>query len=294
MMRGRRVVPKAARLAADPAAGRTMRAERSGRPRVEVDPRTATKEAEPQPQSTSRAPAVNRAVAILRVLADAERSVGVNTIARTLGMVPSTCYHILRALEDEAFVSLDPVEKKYTLGLGLVTLARDALRNGLAARNVQQQLNGIVAEFNVTAAAIQLDNKEHMVIVAEATGSNPVSIRLELGRRLPAYLSATGRCLAAHSNLSTADLRRKFERLHWQTAPTFREWLKEVDEARGEGIGLDRGNYVRGFTVIAAPVMQERRMTGSLVGICAHDQLSPQQMDQLKERLRNAARQLTT
>src|SRR5207253_5995145 len=41
-------------------------------------------------------PAVRRAVAILRLLGKSETALGVNAIARALGLVPSTCLHILR------------------------------------------------------------------------------------------------------------------------------------------------------------------------------------------------------
>jgi DNA-binding IclR family transcriptional regulator len=70
--------------------------------------------------------------------------------------------------------------------------------------------------------------------------------------------------------------------------------MQQVEAARHEGVAIDRGNYMQGYTIIAAPVLQDRCMIGSLVGICANEQLSSKQIDQLKQRLREAAARLAT
>ena len=60
-------------------------------------------------------PAVTRAVAILRALGQSPEPLGVNAIANQLGLIPSTCLHILRVLVAEELVAFDPDNKKYTL-----------------------------------------------------------------------------------------------------------------------------------------------------------------------------------
>ena len=73
---------------------------------------------------TSRAPAIARAAAILRLLGKSEAPLGVNAIARELGLVPSTCLYVLRALADEELVAFDPDTKRYRLEAGVLTLPR--------------------------------------------------------------------------------------------------------------------------------------------------------------------------
>ena len=57
----------------------------------------------------SKAPAISRAAAVLRLLGKSDAPLGVQTIARELGLVPSTCLYVLRALVAEEFVSFDPI-----------------------------------------------------------------------------------------------------------------------------------------------------------------------------------------
>src|SRR5437879_210573 len=68
--------------------------------------------------SARQVPAVTRAIAILRLLGKTEAPLGVNAIARALGLIPSTCPHILRVLVAEELVSFDAKTKLYNLDAG--------------------------------------------------------------------------------------------------------------------------------------------------------------------------------
>lgn len=73
-------------------------------------------------------PAITRGVAILRLLSRSREPLGVHAIARELGLVPSTCLHIVRALAAEGLLVMDVATKRYTLDAGVLALARNLLR----------------------------------------------------------------------------------------------------------------------------------------------------------------------
>lgn len=225
---------------------------------------------------THRAPAVSRAIDVLKLLGRSNEPMGVNAIARELDVVPSSCLHILRALSDDGLVQADPKTKQYTLGLGLLALAHDMLGRNRFAQMVQPELDALAHKYGVTATAVELDGLERMVVVAmaQARATTILKIHVGLGSRFPAFISATGRCIAAHCNLSEADLKKQFAKLTWQSAPKFTDWLAEVKLARRNGVAVDIGNYISGFTVVAAPVINgpDLRRVVSVVGVS--DQLS--------------------
>ncbi|NBS74653.1 MAG: IclR family transcriptional regulator [Betaproteobacteria bacterium] len=200
------------------------------------------------------APAVSRAINILKLLASIPDSMGVNAIARQLNMAPSSCLSILRALTNEGLVQLSPINKQYSLGLGLLTLAHDMLGRNQFAPLVEPELKSIAAQYGATATAVELDSRERMVVVAVAQAPTFLQIQVGVGSRFPAYISATGRCIAAQSDLSIAQLKQRFNSLKWQSPPTFEQWLKEVALAKTKAIGVDVGNYIRGFTIVASLV----------------------------------------
>ena len=107
--------------------------------------RTPTSEpAPPTPQKPAvrvrPVPAVSRSIAILRFLGNAKQGLGVKAIADELGLVPSTCLHILRVLVSEELVSVDPATKRYLLGSGMISLARSVLESSGFAQLVQPAL----------------------------------------------------------------------------------------------------------------------------------------------------------
>jgi DNA-binding IclR family transcriptional regulator len=197
---------------------------------------------------------VTRAIAVLKLLGNSSEPQGVNAIARALSMVPSSCLHILRALADDGMVQVDPRSKQYTLGIGVLTLAHDMLGRNHFANRVQPELEGIARKYGVTATAVELDGRDRMVVVAMAQAPTFLKIQVGLGSRFPAYISATGRCVAAQSGLSRSQLKQRFTALQWQDPPAFDDWLRQVETARREGVAVDPGNYIRGFTVVAALV----------------------------------------
>src|SRR3546814_13706360 len=74
---------------------------------------------------TSKAPAISRAAAVLRLLGKSNVPLSLQAIARELGLVPSTCLYVLRALVAEEFVAFDADTQRYSLEAGMLTLASD-------------------------------------------------------------------------------------------------------------------------------------------------------------------------
>lgn len=198
------------------------------------------------------APAVTRAATILRLLAETQVGLGVSEIARRVGLVPSTCLHVLRALVDEDLAAFDDKKKTYRIGIGLLTLVRSATANSNFPSAVQPSLDALANKYPVTAIAVEIDGREQMVVVGLARSDAFITLHIAIGSRFPGFISASGRCFAAASGMDKAELRRRFDALRWDKAPRFEEWYQEVERTRIEGIAADYGHYVRGLTVIAA------------------------------------------
>ena len=104
-------------------------------------------------------PAVTRAVAILRLLGRSRAPLGVKAISQALDLVPSTGLHILRVLVAEELVKVDPVTKQYSLGSGVLSLARTALHRrvvGIVAQTVAHHVVKAQRLDPVTSLACRL------------------------------------------------------------------------------------------------------------------------------------------
>lgn len=218
-------------------------------------------------------PAVTRAVAILRLLSRSEAPLGVHAIARPLGMVPSTCLHILRALVAEELLSFDPATKRYALASGLVALARGMLRKDPFSNLVQPVLDRLSGEYGATAIGVEATGLDHIVVVAIARPGQALRLQVDVGSRYPALISATGRCIAAFGGHPPKEMERRFQDLRWEDPPGLPQWRADVQATRESGFAVDDGRYIAGVTVIAAPVMPRGRVSHALVVVGVSEQL---------------------
>lgn len=239
-------------------------------------------------------PAVSRALAILRFLARQTEPATLKTISQELEMVTSTCLHILRALVEEQMVQVDAATKRYTLGVGVLSLARSVAENNPFHTLAQPVLDRIAEDWNVTTIGVKVAGIEDLVVLALARSRSPFSFYVEVGSRFPALTSATGRLVAAYAALSDAELLKQFRPLRWDNPPEFAQWRKEVVAAGRQGFSIDQGNYMSGITVIAVPVLAaQARMTHALVAVGVSDQLTKGTTQALAKALLEEARALS-
>jgi DNA-binding IclR family transcriptional regulator len=233
-------------------------------------------------------------VAILRLLGRSRAPMALKGIADTLDLVPSTALHILRALMAEQLVRLDPATRQYSLGAGMLPLARAALQNDDFPTLVRPTLDELSRRYPVTAIGVELPDLDHMIVVALARPQAPVRLHVDVGSRFPALISATGRCLAAFTDHPWEEIERRFRRLRWHNAPAYEAWRKEVETVRRQRFSIDRGNYIAGVTIVAVPVLNDRgTISHTLVSVGLAEQLDRAAALELAHDMKDAATELT-
>ena len=240
----------------------------------------------------SKAPAISRAAAVLRLLGKSDSPLALNAIARELGLVPSTCLYVLRALVAEELVSFDADTKRYALEAGVLTLARQWLRRNQFPDLAQPVLDRLAQQFGVTMLGVQIMGLDHIITIAAAQAGG-FQLSVQVGSRFPALISATGRVIAAYGTYDAADLEARFNKLRWDEPPSFAEWQAQVAQTRAQGFGIDEGNYIAGVTVLAAPVWKGGgRPSHALVSIGIGSALK-KTLPELQAALVDAARSVT-
>jgi DNA-binding IclR family transcriptional regulator len=234
--------------------------------------------------------ALTSGLSVTRYLCASGGRAGVSRIARDLELNPSTCFNLLKTLVHEGIVSFDPATKTYGIGLGLIELAKGAIEQATYARLVHPHLQAIATAHGVTATLWQRSSGERVVLVDRADNGAAVRVHMNIGQRLPMYIAALGRCMAAHSGLDRAQMRQRFDALRWEAGPSFDQYWKSVQDARARGYATDTGHYVKGVTTASAAVLDgsgEPVMAISAVGFAAS--LSRSSLKQLGEDLRDRA-----
>jgi len=206
----------------------------------------------------TRVGSIANAVAILRFLAQLDAPLGVNAIARELGLNQSSCFNILRTLVAERFVEFDPSDKRYSLGFGSIDLARRALDPANAFDIARPLLERMARRDDLTIGMWRLTHHpQRLLLVGHCESGAPMHIRLANGQRIPRLAGAMGPLVAAVLDVDRDQIAREFASLIWEVSPGIDHFLASVERAREDGWALDSGHYSRGVETLAVPVFDD-------------------------------------
>ncbi len=200
-------------------------------------------------------PAVRKAAAILNALSKEPDPIGVAAISKKLGLVPSTCLHILRVLVSEGFVAVNPENKCYSLDVGILSIARGLMTENKIVQRIQPEFERLSVAYNATLVALKVIDIEHSVVIAVSHSQGTMRLNVEVGSRFPTLVSATGRCYAAFGGEREEQLMQHFTKLRWNKPPDLDVWKQQVRETLVNGYAVDRGNYISGHMVLTVPVL---------------------------------------
>jgi DNA-binding IclR family transcriptional regulator len=152
-------------------------------------------------------PAARQVLALLGALARQPAPVPAAVLVRELGLPRSTVYHLLRELVDAGLAVHLPEERRYGLGVGALELGTAFMRQEPLARLARPVLARLVDRVGESAHLAVLHGREVLYVVEErAPGRAPLVT--DVGVRLPAHLTASGRAILA--GLPAAQVRALF------------------------------------------------------------------------------------
>ena len=194
-----------------------------------------------------------------------ENLMGVTAIAEHTGLLRSDVHRIVRSLEHFGYVEQDPETRQYRLGLELLKLGY-LVGERLQLRDVARpHLKRLAYAVPATANLAIFDAHDlEIVFIEQVDSPGDVQIRLRIGKRVPAHVTAVGKVLLA--NLDAETVNRVIER-HGMPRLTLRSITDpirlraELEAVREEGWAMDRGEGAEGAWCIGAPV---RNYTGQV------------------------------
>lgn len=140
---------------------------------------------------------IERAAAILRLLAGGPRRLGLGEVAASLGLAKGTAHGILRTLQHVDFVEQDAATGKYQLGAALLHLGTSYLDvNELRSRS----LNWADALAARSGEAVRLGTplEGSVLIVHHVFRPDDTFQTLDVGSLLPLHASSLGKVLLAY------------------------------------------------------------------------------------------------
>jgi DNA-binding IclR family transcriptional regulator len=206
----------------------------------------------------SQVPAATRALRILRFLAGQPDPVTLERLASAVGLPRSTAYHLVNAMIEEGFVVHLPEEHRYGLGVAAFEVGSGYARQEPLQRISRRALAQLVDAVGQSAHLAVLHGRDVLYVVEERASGRPPLVT-DVGVRLPAHLTASGRAvLAALPPAQVRALypdRSAFVDRHGVGPRSLSALRALLAETRQRGYAVENGEVTPGFASVAAAVL---------------------------------------
>lgn len=210
---------------------------------------------------------IERAAAILRLLARGSGRLGVSEIAGSLGLARGTAHGILRTLQGVGFVEQDEETGKYKLGAALLHLGTSYLDvNELRSRAINWADALAARSGEAVRIGTTLDDK--VLIVHHVFRPDDTLQTLDVGTLLPVHATALGKVLLAYdANAVAARSDTPFEPFTRRTITVPRELARALAGVREMGWAAELEEMTVGVAGVAAPIRGQGGLVVGAMGV---------------------------
>lgn len=202
-----------------------------------------------------RVPAVERAFAIIRILA-AHGPLSLAEVVANSELNKSTTFYILRTLLALDVVVHDDDTRTYALGPALVELGMTATGQVSDVAIAMRQLAELLDTMNVTIVLYRRLNIDEIMMVDKLERSHRVRITVQAGVHLPIQGGSFGRAFLAFDEPTVAReaLRNGLHKFTPKSVTNVRVFQRELAQVRRVGWAVDHEGFALGVSTVAAPI----------------------------------------
>ncbi len=240
--------------------------------------------------------AVERALAILEMVAQRRDGLTNSEISRKLEIPKSSASYILRTLERHSYLRRAPESGKYRLGLMVLSLGRDVLAGLDIGEVALPVLRWLVERTQVTAHLAVLDHGEAVYIVkVDAPGF--IKMDTWVGRRMFVHSTSVGKSLVAHLPKDEVEAILREHGMKKRTPKTITtqvRFFSELEKVRAQGYAVDDEENSLGARCLGAPVFDVLGRVEAAVGLSGTiSQIDDANLPRLAALVKEAARKIS-
>jgi len=226
----------------------------------------------------SQVPAATRTLRVLRFLAGQPDPVPLDRIMRACDLPRSTTYHLLNAMIEEGFVVHVVDEHRYGLGLAAFELGSGYARQEPLQRLARRPLALLVDRVGQSAHLAVLHGREVLYVIEERAPGRPPLVT-DVGVRLPAHLTASGRAVLAL--LPPSQVRALYSSAsdfvvrHGHGPRSLSALRTVLSDTRQRGYAVEDGEITPGLASIAVAVLDHNEHPVAAVAVTYPDAIDP-------------------
>lgn len=211
-------------------------------------------------------PSVFSALKILEFLSDENtKDSKLSEISKELSINKSTCFRILKTLQEQKFVNYNDKTKSYKLGYYLISLGDRSKEVNNHINVAMSQLPLICQDTDQTVVLSKQIDSHNMIYIAKEEPNKMIRITASIGDKYPIIGGAAGQIyLAYFSEQERTTIIEEFEsngKLPKYTKNTItdpNEFLKKIKKIHSEGIAESDSEHEEGIHAIASPIFNSK------------------------------------
>jgi IclR family acetate operon transcriptional repressor len=208
------------------------------------------------PKSVDTILAVDRALLILKKMANSNEEFGVRDLSRELGYSPAVTQKILNTLRVHGFVRQNEKTDRYSLGPTTLHVGMALLSQLDIVQVARPYLEALTAETGETTFLAVLDGTT-AIYVDKVVSPNPIRMDAEVGVSRPLNCTAVGKVLIAYDRdllLSEVIASGAISNPTPNSITDPDELKKEIERVRQEEYAIDNREFHAEAICVAAPI----------------------------------------
>ena len=213
-------------------------------------------------KSQYRAPALDKGLAILELLASSTGPMSINAIAEGVGHSRAEIFRMLLVLEGRGYIVRGEGEVGYSLTNRLFRL-------GMEQPPVKSAVESALPVMHRLAEAVEqpchlvVPSREQIVVIARVDPPAEVGLVVRVGHRRPLAHSTSGHVLFAYQS---DEVRERWLNVLVEHDPELdrKKFLRLANQVRAKGYTSAPSHVVDGVTDISAPIVQHDHATCAL------------------------------
>lgn len=216
---------------------------------------------------------LNKALAIIEVIAAADRPLSVSEVGLLTQVPRATAHRLIQTLVGADYLHHDPIDGRLSTGFAAITIAASALDNDRIRVESLPHLQSLAQESGERSNLGCMFRHRVLYLAGVEKPSLP-TVRTRFGRVVPAHSCSVGKAIAAH--LREADVlelvnARPMQRLTPNTITELSAFMDELAETRQRGYALDNGESNEGSFCIAVPIFSRANRPVAGIGLTGRD-----------------------
>ncbi|GAB7539237.1 IclR family transcriptional regulator [Burkholderia sp. 3C] len=235
--------------------------------------------------------AVERALNLLRYIAEGGSTRNISEAARRIGVNRITLMRLLATLEQAGMLVAEA--DGHRLGLPFLTLASAALGSSSLIARAREVLPGVAASTRMSTYLVVREQHEIVYWLAEMPDT-PLVSQIRVGSRLPAYRATPGLVMLARLDAEQVE-QMCATAWHEADAPDWAALAARLQQVRAEGCAWSHSALEAGIDSCAAPIVDRDGKVLAALSIAGPSQMfahRPGHSAWLADQLKAAAQQI--